>query len=120
MLRYMERSTIHFLKHKGWTNVQIAEFTSHHRDTIAKVLKEEVDKDKKPQTRQRESLCWLLPSVRRILLPLLRMIREVPCSSLPRRGIALGTSVRTIAYFSFHFTQMNLCWLVLATLDVCS
>jgi hypothetical protein len=31
----------------------------------------------------------------------------------------LGTSVRTIAYFSFHFTQMNLCWLVLATLDVC-
>ncbi len=53
MLRYMERSTIHFLKHKGWTNVQIAEFTGHHRDTIAKVLKEAVDK--KPQTRQRES-----------------------------------------------------------------
>jgi transposase len=53
MLRYMERSTIHFLKHKGWTNVQIAEFTGHHRDTIAKVLKEAVDK--KPQPRQRES-----------------------------------------------------------------
>jgi len=53
MLRYMERSTIHFLKHKGWTNVQIAEFTGHHRDTIAKVLKEAVDQ--KPQTRQRES-----------------------------------------------------------------
>jgi hypothetical protein len=27
MLRYMERSSIHFLKQKGWTNVQIAEFT---------------------------------------------------------------------------------------------
>jgi len=53
MLRYMERSTIHFLKHKGWTNVQIAEFTGHHRDTIARVLQEAVEK--KPQTRQRES-----------------------------------------------------------------
>jgi transposase len=53
MLRYMERSTIHFLKQKGWTNVQIAEFTGHHRDTIARVLQEEVDK--KPKTRQRSS-----------------------------------------------------------------
>src|SRR5260221_12776931 len=53
MLRYMERSTIHFLKQKGWTNVQIAEFTGHHRDTIAKVLKEAVDK--KQKTRQRSS-----------------------------------------------------------------
>ncbi len=41
-------------------------------------------------------LCWLLPSVRRILLPLLRMMRKVPFSSLPRRGIALGTSVQEI------------------------
>ena len=53
MLRYMERSTIYYLKQKGWTNVQIAEFTGHHRDTIARVLREEVDK--KPTTRQRES-----------------------------------------------------------------
>lgn len=53
MLRYMERSTIHFLKQKGWSNVQIAEFTGHHRDTIARVLQEEVDK--KPKTRQRSS-----------------------------------------------------------------
>ncbi len=53
MLRYMERSTIHFLKQKGWTNVQIAEFTGHHRDTIAKALKEAADK--KPKTRQRSS-----------------------------------------------------------------
>ncbi len=53
MLRYMERSTIYYLKQKGWTNVQIAEFTGHHRDTIARVLREEVDK--KPKTRQRES-----------------------------------------------------------------
>jgi IS30 family transposase len=40
MLRYMEQSTIYHLKQKGWTNVQIAEFTGHHRDTIARVLRE--------------------------------------------------------------------------------
>lgn len=53
MLRYMERSTIYYLKQKGWTNVQIAEFTGHHRETIARVLREEVDT--KPKTRKRES-----------------------------------------------------------------
>src|SRR5258708_34822789 len=53
MLRYMERSTIYYLKQKGWTNVQIAEFTGHHRDTIARVLREDVEK--KPKTRQRIS-----------------------------------------------------------------
>ncbi len=37
MLRYMERSTIYYLKQKGWSNVQIAEFTGHHRDTVARV-----------------------------------------------------------------------------------
>jgi transposase len=51
MLRYMERSTIYYLKQKGWTNVQIAEFTGHHRDTIARVLREEVDKQPKTRTR---------------------------------------------------------------------
>ena len=53
MLHFMERSTIYYLKHKGWTNVQIAQFTGHHRDTIARVLREDVDK--KPQSRQRSS-----------------------------------------------------------------
>jgi transposase len=53
MLRYMERSTIYYLKQKGWTNVQIAEFTGHHRDTIARVLREEVDTQ--PKTRNRSS-----------------------------------------------------------------
>src|SRR6266699_416133 len=53
MLRYMERSTMYYLKQKGWTNVQIAECTGHHRDTIARVLREEVDK--KPKTRNRSS-----------------------------------------------------------------
>ena len=53
MLHFMERSTIHSLKHKGWSNVQIAQFTGHHRDTIARVLREEMDK--KPQSRQRLS-----------------------------------------------------------------
>src|SRR2546429_689296 len=53
MLRYMERSTIYYLKQKGWSNVQIAEFTGHHRDTVARVLREEVEK--KPKTRERTS-----------------------------------------------------------------
>src|SRR5450432_1324827 len=52
MLRYMERSTIYYLKQKGWSNVQIAEFTGHHRDTIARVLREEVDKKPKPRERR--------------------------------------------------------------------
>jgi IS30 family transposase len=53
MLNFMERATIYYLKQKGWTNTQIAEFTGHHRDTIAKVLKEEIEK--KPQKRNRKS-----------------------------------------------------------------
>ena len=53
MLRYMERSTSNYLKQKGWTKVQIAECTGHHRDTIARVLREEVDKQ--PKTRNRNS-----------------------------------------------------------------
>ena len=53
MLKFMERATIYYLKQKGWSNVQIAEFTGHHRDTIAKVLKEDIDQ--KPQKRDRKS-----------------------------------------------------------------
>lgn len=53
MLNFMERATIFYLKQKGWNNTQIAEFTGHHRDTIAKVLKEEIEK--KPQKRNRKS-----------------------------------------------------------------
>jgi transposase len=53
MLRQMDRSTIHYLHHKGWTNVQIAEFLGHHRDTIARALREPVDRA--PAPRQRPS-----------------------------------------------------------------
>jgi transposase len=53
MLRLMDRSTIHYLKQKGWTNAQIAEFMGHHRDTIARVLREPVDQH--PAPRQRSS-----------------------------------------------------------------
>ena len=49
----MERSTIHYLKQKGWTNVQMAELLGHHRDTIARVLREPVDQQ--PAQRQRQS-----------------------------------------------------------------
>jgi transposase len=53
MLHFMDRATIYYLKQKGWSNVQIAEFTGHHRDTIAKVLKEPVDQ--RPKQRERTS-----------------------------------------------------------------
>ena len=53
MLRYMDRSTIHYLKHKGWTNTQIAAFVGHHRDTITRVLREPLDCQ--PAPRQRSS-----------------------------------------------------------------
>jgi len=51
MLRYMDRSTIHYLKQKGWSNTQIGAFVGHHRDTIAKVLREPLDKDPAPRAR---------------------------------------------------------------------
>jgi transposase len=53
MLNFMDRSTIYFLHHKGWSNVEIAEFVGHHRDTIARVLREDVDRS--PTPRQRTS-----------------------------------------------------------------
>jgi hypothetical protein len=53
MLQCMDRSPIYSLKHQGWTTVQIAQCTGHHRDTIARVLREDVDKH--PQTRNRSS-----------------------------------------------------------------
>src|SRR5437588_4087163 len=51
MLKFMDRSTIHYLKHKGWSNTQIAEFLGHHRDTIARVLREPLDQQPAPRHR---------------------------------------------------------------------
>src|SRR5713101_5850830 len=54
-------------------------------------------------------LCWLLPSVHRILLPLLLEMRDVPCSCLTLCVRALGTSVQKPAactspiFLFFHF-----------------
>ena len=53
MLNFMERSTIYYLHQKGWSKTEIGEFLGHHRDTIAKVLREPVDKQ--PAPRQRTS-----------------------------------------------------------------
>jgi transposase len=39
----MDRATIHYLHQKGWGHVEIAEFVGHHRDTIARVLREPLD-----------------------------------------------------------------------------
>jgi transposase len=49
----MERSTIHYLKQKGWSNLQIAKAVGCHRDTVSRILREAVDHQ--PQPRQRES-----------------------------------------------------------------
>lgn len=54
MLRYMDRSTIHYLKQKGWTKTQIAGFVGHHRDTIPRILTEPVDQQ--PIVPRREPL----------------------------------------------------------------
>src|SRR5260370_9443293 len=89
MLRYMERSTIYYLKQKGWTNVQIAEFTGHHLDTIGRVLRE--GGEQKDKTRNRSSAVamfetqigeWLdknLPVTR--MLELVRADAEHPYTS---------------------------------------
>jgi hypothetical protein len=51
VLRYMDRSAMHYMKQRGWTNQQIAAFTGHHRDTVARVLRESPEKE--PARRQR-------------------------------------------------------------------
>lgn len=53
MLTFMDRATIHYLHQKGWTKIEIAQFTGHHRDTISRVLKEPIDQQ--PASRQRTS-----------------------------------------------------------------
>lgn len=53
MLQFMDRATIHYLNQKGWSNVEIAEFVGHHRDTITRVLREPLDQH--PAPRQRTS-----------------------------------------------------------------
>lgn len=49
----MDRSTIHYLHHKGWSKTEIAAFTGHHRDTIARVLREPIDQQPAPRQRER-------------------------------------------------------------------
>jgi transposase len=49
----MERSTIYYLKQKGWSNSQIAKAVGCHRDTVRRVLREPVDQQ--PEARQRTS-----------------------------------------------------------------
>src|SRR6476469_166788 len=53
MLQFMDRATIHYLNQKGWSNVEIAAFVGHHRDTIARVLRDPLDQH--PAPRQRTS-----------------------------------------------------------------
>lgn len=47
----MERSTIYYLYQKGWSKTEIAEFVGHHRDTIARVLREPIDQEPAPRRR---------------------------------------------------------------------
>ncbi|HRI55957.1 MAG TPA: IS21 family transposase [Anaerolineae bacterium] len=47
----MERSTIHYLKQKGWSNLAIAEAVGCHRDTVGRILREPVDYAGEPRQR---------------------------------------------------------------------
>lgn len=47
----MERSTIHYLKQKGWSNSAIAEAVGCHRDTVSRILREPVDYQGEPRQR---------------------------------------------------------------------
>ena len=47
----MERSTIHYLKQKGWNNSQIAAAVGCHRDTVRRILREAVDHESAPRQR---------------------------------------------------------------------
>jgi transposase len=82
----MERSTIYYLRQKGWNNTQIAKAVGCHRDTVRRILREPMDHQ--PEPRQRESqiavfaeeICaWLEQnlSVRR-MLELVRSHAEHP------------------------------------------
>ena len=44
---------MHYLHHKGWSRTEIAQLMGHHRDTIARVLREPIDRQ--PAPRQRTS-----------------------------------------------------------------
>lgn len=57
----MDRSTIHYLKQKGWTNTQIAEFVGHHRDTITRVLREPLDQPPAPRPRTARAAVFETP-----------------------------------------------------------
>src|SRR5215472_9872118 len=78
MLKFMERATIYYLKQKGWSNVQIAEFTGHHRGTIAQVLKEPIDQAPKPRERT-SAIAVFEPHIQGWLnegLPVIRMLEQ--------------------------------------------
>jgi transposase len=101
MLRYMDRSTIHYLKQKGWTNSQIAAFVGHHRDTITRVLREPLDKQPAPRPRQALAAVfeaqiqgWLAQglSVQRML----ELAREDPDHPFVGSDVAFYTYVRPL------------------------
>lgn len=55
MLTFVERSTIQYLKKRGFTNTAISEVVGHHRDTVKKILEEPVLKERNKSERQRKS-----------------------------------------------------------------
>jgi transposase len=93
VLHFMERATIHYLKQKGWSNVQIAEFTGHHRGTIAKVLQEPIDQQPKPRDRT-SAVAVFEPQIQAWLtegLPVIRMLEEARSDSAhPYQGSERG------------------------------
>jgi transposase len=101
MLRAMDRSTIYYLKKKGWTNTQIAAFTGHHRETIARVLREPIERA--PQARQRHSIAApFAPQVQQWLGQGLRVTRML---ELARADTAHPYRGGPTAFFDFVRAQ---------------
>lgn len=55
MLNFVERSTIQYLKKRGYTNTAIGEVVGHHRDTVKKALTQPLLRERVKSERQRQS-----------------------------------------------------------------
>ncbi len=55
MLTFVERSTIQYLKKRGFSNTAIGQVVGHHRDTVKKALNEPLVGERTKSERQRTS-----------------------------------------------------------------
>jgi len=93
----MDRSAMHYRKQRGWTNQQIAEFTGHHRDTVARVLRESIEKE--PARRQRRALAAAFePQIQQWLDERLSVQRMI---ELARADTAHPFTGSDVAFYNF-------------------